>query len=137
MMKNKITFERHNYVRNADELNAAQAYLFQDDVAVIGRSNFDALLLNRIKMPPLPLLMSNREQRMAMQKPWFLKRCLASAIVKCNDFKCMIEHAIQQEKQKCMLLFNWQMLLQPPLPHEHVEENPMTMQEFDAWCAQT
>lgn len=136
MMKTKITFERHNYDRNADELLAAQAYIFQDSVPVIGRSNFDAVLLNRIKMPVLPLLMSNREQRMALQKPCLMKRCFASALFKCSQLKSILHQAIQQEKQKSMQLFNWQMLLQPPLPHEQVDANPLTLEEFNDWCTQ-
>lgn len=136
MMKttNAITFEPHNYVRNADELNAAQSYVFWCKIPVIGRSNFDAQLFKRLKMPALPLLVSNREQRAALHKPWFIKRCFASAIVKCKNFINTFKHAIEQEKQKQMHAFKWTMMLQDPMPHEFVDKTPMTHEEFRTWC---
>ena len=68
MMKthNAPRFETHKYTRNADELMAAQSYIYRRPIAVIGHSKFDAQLFKRLKMPALPLLVSNREQRMAL-----------------------------------------------------------------------
>lgn len=138
MMKTNIapTFETHKYVRAAHELAAAQAYIFNDPIAVIGRSNFDAHLFKRLKMPALPLLMSNREQRAALHKPWFGKRCFASAIVKCKDAINTFKHAIEQEKQKQMHAFNWKQMLQDPMPHESVDKTPMMYKDFKMWCNQ-
>ena len=138
MMKthNAPRFETHKYTRNADELMAAQSYIYRRPIAVIGHSKFDAQLFKRLKMPALPLLVSNREQRMALIKPWFIKRCFASATVKCKALIKDIELAIQQEKQKHEHAFNLKDLLQDPLPDEFVDQMPMTYEEYQQWCSQ-
>lgn len=138
MMKTQHTpsFEMHNYTRDAKELQAAQSYVFQQPIAVIGRSHFDEQLFSRLKMPALPLLVSNREQRAALHKPWFVKRCFASAVVKCKNVINTFKHAIEQEKQKQMHAFKWTMMLQAPMPHEFVDKTPMTHEEFRTWCNQ-
>lgn len=137
-MKNNTSFEYHNFVRAASELEAAQRYALRY-IPVIGRSKTDAQLLNRIKMPALPLLQSNREQRMNLIKPCLLVRLFGSAKSKCKMFKDTIAQAAMQEKQKQMLSskMNLKLLLQDPLPHESVACNAMTMKEFKQWCYQT
>lgn len=126
----------HKYTRNADELQAAQSYVFQTPIDVIGRSNFDAQLFKRLKMPALPLLVSNREQRAALHKPWFGARCFAFAACKCKKAINTFKDALQQEKQKQMQLFSWKMLLQDPQPGDFVDHAPMSHKEFCTWCNQ-
>jgi hypothetical protein len=134
MKTNNNSFEKHNYTRNADELLAAQSYVFQTSIAVIGRSNFDAQLFKRLKMPALPLLVGNREQRAALHKPWFGARCPAFVTCKCKNAINTFKDAIQQEKQKQMNLFNWKKLLQDPQPGDFVDRAPMTNAQFKQWC---
>lgn len=126
------------YTRCINELDAAQNYLYaHDPIIVFGRSKHDAQLLHRIKMPALPLLMSNRRERAKLHKPWFLKRCIGSATFKCRALIKVIKRAIKQEKQKQMIIwhFDLQMQLQDPLPHEPVEQNPMTHEQFMQLCS--
>jgi hypothetical protein len=126
------------YIRNINELDAAQNYLYaHDPIIVFGRSKHDAQLLNRIKMPALPLLMSNRRERAKLCTPNVFKRCFGFATFKCRALIKVITRAIKQEKQKQMIIwqFNLQMQLQDPLPHEPVEQNPMTHEQFMQLCS--
>jgi hypothetical protein len=125
------------YTRSIDELDAAQKYLLKHMI-VFGRSKHDAALLQRLKMPALPRLMSNRRERQKLIKPWFFKRWLAFATFKCIAMNKVFKRAIKQEKQKQMVAhaFNLQALLQSPLPHEFVDHNPLTMEQFEQLCKQ-
>lgn len=123
------------YTRSIDELNAAQKYLLRPMI-VFGRSEHDAQLIQRLKMPALPLLMSNRKQRQKLIKQWFLKRWLAFATFKCIAMNKVFKRALKQEKQKQMVIhkFELQSLLQAPLQHEFVDDNPLTMEQFQQLC---
>ena len=125
------------YTRSIDELNAAQKYLLQPMI-VFGRSEHDADLLKRLKMPTLPRLMSNRKERLKLIKPCFFKRWLASATFKCVAMNKVFKRALKQEKQKQMVVykFDLQSLLQAPLQHEFVDDNPLTMEQFQQLCKQ-
>lgn len=124
------------YTRSIDELDAAQKYLLKPMI-VFGRSKHDAALLQRLKMPALPRLISNIKERQKLIKPWFFKRWLGSATFKCIAMNKVFKRAIKQEKQKQMIAcaFNWQSLLQEPLPHEYVNLNPISFEEFKLQCS--
>lgn len=123
------------YTRSIDELNAAQKYLLHPMI-VFGRSEHDAQLIQRLKMPALPLLMSNRKQRQKLIKQSFLKRWLASATFKCIAMNKVFKRAFEQEKQKQMVVYKFELqsLLQAPLQHEYVDDNPLTMEQFQQLC---
>jgi hypothetical protein len=125
------------YTRSIDELNAAQKYLLQPMI-VFGRSEHDADLLKRLKMPTLPLLMSNRKERLKLIRPRFFARWLASATFKCIAMNKVFKRAFKQEKQKQMVVykFDLQSLLQAPLQHEFVDDNPLTIEQFQQLCKQ-
>ncbi len=125
------------YTRSIDELNAAQKYLLQPMI-VFGRSEHDADLLKRLKMPTLPRLMSNRKERLKLIKPWFFARWLASATFKCIAINKVFKRALKQEKQKQMVIYKFELqsLLQAPLQHEFVDDNPLTIEQFQQLCKQ-
>jgi hypothetical protein len=125
------------YTRSIDELNAAQKYLLQPMI-VFGRSEHDADLLKRLKMPTLPRLMSNRKERLKLINPCFFKRWLASATFKCIAMNKVFKRALKQEKQKQMVVYKFELqsLLQAPLQHEFVDDNPLTIEQFQQLCKQ-
>lgn len=140
-MKNTyIASHETNFNRSISELDAAQTYLFRVNRApliVLGRSEYDADLLKRIKMPLLPKLMNNKRERNKLNKPWFFVRLLLGATSKSIAIKRLVARAIKQEKQKQMIAneFVLEKALQDPMPHEHVEHNPITFEEFKLLCS--
>jgi len=81
------THMKNNYnFRSIEELEPAQHYLFRSNVPVLGRSSQLAAVINQIKMPPLPLLRSNREQRLALQKHGILS-CLFIMVIQGKNLR--------------------------------------------------
>lgn len=57
-------------------INNATWYLNNGKVPVIGRSSFSREFLERLKMPPLPLLADNKKERelyAALNAPWYVR----------------------------------------------------------------
>jgi hypothetical protein len=50
----------------------------------------------------------------------------------------VFKRALKQEKQKQMVIykFDLQSLLQAPLQHEFVDDNPLTIEQFQQLCKQ-
>ena len=57
-------------------INNASWYLNGGEVPVIGRSSFSREFLDKLKMPPLPLLADNKKEReiyAAINAPWYVR----------------------------------------------------------------
>lgn len=123
----------HCYERSFEGIDAAQDYYFIRKTLVIGRSPIDAALLSRLKMPALPLLQSNRVERLAlMKKPWFITRCFWSAIEIIKQTWKDIQDARKQEIQKKPKALKLKDILLPALPGEYVDPAPISIKEFRA-----
>lgn len=118
--------------RNANELEPAQRYLFRSQVPVLGRSPHLACVINQLKMPPLPLLMSNIEQRRALQKQGVLSCLLAGARIRIENLHKALAEAIEQEKQKPFFVPLY--YIEDAAPHEQLEQEPLTMEQFNQLC---
>ena len=121
------------YFRNVKELEPAERYLFGSKVAVLGRSQHLSAVINQIKMPPLPLLMSNIDQRRAMQKRGVISSLVKGAHIRIDNMHKVIADAIEQEKQKPF--FTSLYYTEDVAPHEQLTlEPPLTMQQFKQLC---
>lgn len=125
-MKNNNTF------RSAEELEPAQQYLFRSNVPVLGRSPQLTAVINQIKMPALPLLRSNREQRLALQKTGILSCLLTGARVRIENMHKVLVDAIEQEKQKPFFVSLY--YTEDAAPHEQLQQKPLTMKQFNELC---
>lgn len=127
------THMNNNYnIRSIEELEPAQRYLFRSNVPVLGRSSHLAAVINQIKMPPLPLLRSNREQRLALQKHGILSCLFTGARVRINNMHKIITEAIEQEKQKPFFVSLY--YTEDAAPHEQLQQEPLTMKQFNEMC---
>lgn len=123
----------HCHERSFKGIDAAQDYYFIRKTLVIGRSPIDAALLSRLKMPALPLLQSNRAERLAlMKKPWLITRCFRGAISQIKRTYNDIQEARKQEIQKKPKALKLKDFLVPALPGEYVDPAPIGIKEFRA-----
>jgi hypothetical protein len=125
-MKNNNTF------RSVEELEPAQRYLFNSKVPVLGRSPQLTAVINQIKMPALPLLRSNIEQRRALQKHGILSCLLTGARVRIDNMHKVLAQAIEQEKQKPFFVSLYH--TEDAAPHEQLQQEPLTMKQFNELC---
>jgi hypothetical protein len=125
-MKNNNTF------RSVEELEPAQRYLFNSKVPVLGRSPQLTAVINQIKMPALPLLRSNIEQRRALQKTGILSCLLTGARVRIENMHKVLVEAIEQEKQKPFFVSLYS--TEDAAPHEQLQQEPLTMKQFNELC---
>jgi hypothetical protein len=86
--------------RSIKELEAAQKYLFKEEVPVIGRSPIFQCVIDQMEMPLLPRLQSNVEEREKLKKEGIVRFLIKSAHKKCNVIVKVFRNAIAQEKQK-------------------------------------
>lgn len=101
-MKVNNAYNHEGPMRSTDELNAAQWYLFGSPIPVLGRSLKVRPVIERIPMPPLPLLQSNRAEREALKKKGMM--CFFKQLYKniTQEFKC----AYKEESNKPFYKFN-------------------------------
>lgn len=120
--------------RLASELDAAQRYIFRDEVPVLGRTKRLAVIIDQMSMPALPRLMSNVEERKRLQKHGVLRTLLQGAHGRIEVVKKVVGEAIEQEKRKPFFVPMYS--LEEAEPHEQLHQEAMTMEEFHKMCMQ-
>jgi hypothetical protein len=120
--------------RLASELDAAQRYIFRDEVPVLGRTKCLAVIIDQMSMPALPRLMSNVEQRKKLAKNGVLRTLLQGANGQIQIVKKVIGEAVEQEKRKAFFVPLY--TLEEAEPHEQLHQEAMTMEEFHKMCMQ-
>ena len=115
---------------DSNGMHAAYDYIFRchEPIAVLGRDNKLSSVINRIIPPPLPLLASNKHQRMQMSMTKFKKMQM-----KCNAIVDEFKLAIEQEKQKPFYAPSYTVV---PLSQEEAAQcpEPLTLKQFEALC---
>jgi hypothetical protein len=91
---------KNNNERLIKELEAAQKYLFREEIPVIGRSSKFQCVINQLDMPLLPLLKSNAAEREKLKKRSVIYLFIKGACNKVNVVVKTFADAIEQEKQK-------------------------------------
>ena len=102
----------------------------ENKLTCLGRDSKTRLVLNRIRMPLLPLLAKNKDLRKSLEprqkSPLF--KVVASAIaLKANHLQKQITRASKQEESKEILY-----RLEPPEDGEWIDKNPLTGEQFNA-----
>lgn len=120
--------------RLASELDAAQRYIFRDEVPVLGRTKRLAVIIDQMSMPALPRLMNNVEQRKKLTKNGVLRTLLQGANGQIQIVKKVIGEAVEQEKRKAFFVPLY--TLEEAEPHEQLHQEAMTMEEFHKMCMQ-
>jgi hypothetical protein len=86
--------------RSIKELEAAQKYLFKEEVPVIGRSSKFQCVIDQLDMPLLPRLQSNIEEREKLKKGGIARFLVKGACKKINVIVKTFTDAIAQENEK-------------------------------------
>jgi len=109
---------------------AACDYLFRGcgPITVLGRDSKLAEVISRIIPPPLPLLASNKHQRMQLSATRFKKFKL-----KCSAIAAEFKLAIEQEKHKPFFVPLY--VVEIPSEAEAAKHpEPLTIKQFEALC---
>jgi len=115
---------------DSNGMQAAYDYIFRyhEPIAVLGRDNKLNEVISRITPPPLPLLASNKHQRMQMSMTKFKKLQM-----KCNAIVGEFKLAIEQEKQKPFYAALY--TVETPCESEVSQcPEPLTLKQFEALC---
>lgn len=125
--------------RSINESDRAYLYLFGKHVFVLGRSGAGRKVIEKLKMPPLPLIQSNRAERAALKVTRLTKIlnklkvfyiCIIGAIQsRINSIVDAFKKALEQEKAKEMLPFFWHTPIHQSL-HRYVLTNSYV--EYDS-----
>ncbi len=107
------------------QINAACDYIFGERLFYIGGNDpRSRTFISALEMPPLPLLMSNREQREALKKN---QRSMIQKTIH------EIKEAIKEEQAKPFLSPKGYELEES----DEVNENALTEEEFAKWCEES
>lgn len=109
---------------------AAYEYLFRscEPITVLGRDSKLAQVISRIIPPSLPLLASNKHQRMQLSATKFKKFKL-----KCSAIAAEFKLAIEQEKHKPFYVPLY--VVEIPSEAEAAKHpEPLTIKQFEALC---
>jgi hypothetical protein len=105
-----------------NQVNTACDYIFNKRLFCIGSDDFRSrAFISSLEMPPLPLLMSNREEREALKKK---QRSMIQKTIH------EIKEAIKEEQAKPFLSPKGYELEES----DEVNENALTEEEFTKWC---
>lgn len=119
------TFRKQNTdtsVRSKDQIDAACYYLFNSSLFCLGTNDpRSAMIINSLKMPALPLLADNVEQRANLLKQ---NRNMIKKIVD------EIKQAANEEASKSWIESKGYQLEDS----DEVDDNAMTLKEFENWC---
>jgi hypothetical protein len=119
------TFRQQNIdasIRCKEQINASCNYLFKQPLFCLGTNDpRSATFINSLKMPALPLLADNKEQRTALLKQ------NRNMIQKLAD---EIKHSVIEEANRPWIESKGYHLEDT----EMVNENAMSIKEFENWC---